>query len=426
MKKKHRKHRKECAAGSYDPASSGTEFYSAGPVEKPLVDNARGSAAHREYKTGRHMANAKRRAGKMDPREKMALIAILKSAIMILLMVIAFFMLWKGIGLYEESILLGHIGNSDKSPVLQEVEWVEDFDIQNQDSPERFAQRIALWKEAERLVHSAEALLQHNIHDQAIDLCQDALRRNPAHRGALEQLGKMYYASGNHIEAVNAYIRLLSIDPSHPRIQKRLIEALYAFGDYNAVRHMAEWHFEKNVHDADIQRYLANALYAQESFEAAAEAYDRVSRDFPKDIQSREQQVFAYMQTGQYEKALVPLAELRKNNFRNPAYYKQISVCNAQLGRVDDTVLFLGRAAQLFGQQVVLAMFQDPQLDPVREERVFQALVDRVGGEEFRRELEMLAEREKALEKKEADIEPQLEMPVSKLQDEALSRPRKK
>ena len=162
-------------------------------------------------------------------------------------------------------------------------------------------------------MRSADVLLQRNIYDEAIKQCQDALRRDPFHHGALERLGRLYYAKGDHVEAVNAYIRLLSVDPSQKKTQKRLIDALDALGDYGAVRYMAEWYLEQHMFDADIQLYLANALYAQESFEEAAKAYDRVLRESPMDVQVMERQADAYMQVQQYEKALVPLSKLREN-----------------------------------------------------------------------------------------------------------------
>lgn len=415
MRKTHKKTGSARATGGFDPLASNTEFYSASPTEKPLFDDSRTSAAHGVRKTGRHKGVSGRGADKMDPREKMALMAILKSVIMILLLVIAFFMLRKGISLYEESIWLEH-ADTEKSPVLQEVVMVEDFDIQDRAAREQFAMRIQKWKDAERLVRSADALLQRNIYDQAIEQCQNALRQDPAHSGALERLGQLYYAKQDYVEAVNSYIRLLSVDPSRDDVQKRLIQALDAFGDHEAVRYMAEWYLDQNLYDVDIQRYLANALYAQEHYAEAAEAYGRVLRDAPKDIQALERQASTYMQIGQYAKALEPLNKLREDNYRNQAYYKQIAICNAQLQLSQETVQTLGRAAQLFGEKIVMGWMQDPLLDPVREDRNFQAFADRVGGEEFRQWLEKMAQNIDAAQSTKPDIGPQLEMPSGSME----------
>jgi tetratricopeptide (TPR) repeat protein len=425
MRKKRSKTDSASSSKGFEHLSpSSTEFYAASPSEKPLFDKSGVSDSKQVRKTGRHQAVVGRKQDKMDPREKMALMAILKSVIMILLLVIAFFMLRKGIGLYEESIWLDHAMNGEKSPVLQEVVLIEEFNIQEPDSREKFAERIEIWQEADRLVRSADALMQRNIYDQAIERCQDALRLDPAHTGALERLGELYYSKENFVEAVNAYIRLLSVDPSKADVQKQLIQSLDAFGDPEAVMYMAEWYLEQNTYDSDVQRYLANARYTNEEFTEAAEAYSRVLRESPKDIQALERQTSAYMLLGQYDKALIPLAKLRETNYRKQEYYKQIAVCNAQLQKSQATVQTLGRAAQLFGEKLVIGWVRDPQLDPVREDRGFLAFTERIGNTEFRKWNEKMVKDLESDGKSAADSRLKLELPTSDAMEPELLKPR--
>ncbi len=422
MRKKHKKSssRRSSRESVYHASSSTAEFYAASPTEKPLYDDGRALDSGRDHRTSRHQSSTGRREEKMDPREKMALMAILKAVAMVLLLVIAFFLLWKGIGLYEESIWLDHAKEGDVAPVLQEVVLVEEFDIQDQNAREKFAERVERWREADRLVRSADALLQRNIHDQAIVRCQDALRLDPAHMGALERLGQLHFEKENHVEAVNAYIRLLSVDPSRLEVQKKLIQALDAFGDADAVMYMAEWYLDQNMFDADIQLYLANARYTREEFTEAAEAYGQVLRNSPRDARALARQAASYMQVGQYEKALLPLEVLRQNNYRGQEYYKQIAVCNAQLLRSKESVQTLGRAAMLFETRIVLGWLQDPHFDPIRTDRAFQSFTDRVGGEEFRLMLEKMA----AEQPKRQEKIPGLVIPTDERLDTELLKPR--
>lgn len=423
MRKKRRKNSSPRSSGesaSHTPASS-AEFYATSPTEKPLYDNSMGSDSKQVHRTSRHQASVGRREEKIDPREKMALMAILKLFVMVILLVIAFFMLWKGIGLYEESIWLDHAKEDEGSPVLQEVVLVEDFDIQNQDTREKFADRIELWREADRLVRSADALLQRNIYDQAIIRCQDALRLDPSHIGALERLGQLYFAKENYVEAVNTYIRLLSVDPSRAEIQKKLIQALDVFGDAAAVMYMAEWYLEQNMYDDEVQLYLANARYAREEFSEAAEAYGVVLRNAPRDVDALERQSISYMHLQQYEKALLPLGVLRENNYRGHEYYKQIAICNAQLLRSKESVQTLGRAAQLFEKNLVVGWVRDPKFDPIRTDRAFQAFIDRVAGEETRLWLEKVA----SDQSKKKDEGPKLVIPTDERLDSELLKPKR-
>ncbi len=299
---KKNKNRSKRDGGGFECLPSGSEFYTSNPTEAPLNDETGLSNSQRVRKTDRHQALGGRREEKMDPREKLALLAILKLGIIILVLGITFFMLRKGISLYEESVWLDHMDVIKQSPVLQEVVLIEDFDIQDQTSREKFAERVELWKKADRLVRSADTLLQRNIYDQAIEQCQDALRINPTHRGALERLSRLYYIQENYVEAVNAYIRLLSIDPSRQDVQKCLIQSLDALGDDAAVKYMAEWYLDQNMFDVDIQRYLANALYSQENFKDAVLSYAKVLSQTPKDVLALERQAAAYMHLQQFEK----------------------------------------------------------------------------------------------------------------------------
>ncbi len=423
MSKKQKHPKRGHSTGGFDRHLTNSDFYSSSAHEPPLNDETEASNTRRVRKTERHQAVSGRRKEAMDPREKLALVAILKLAILLVLLVIGFFMLRKGIGFYEESIWMEHATAPSTSPVLEEIVPLEKFDLQDQNVRDQFGARIERWKEADRLVRSADVLLQRKIYDQAIEQCQDALRKNASHRGALERLGTLYYAKTDYIEAVNVYIRLLSIDPSSAKTQKLLIQSLAALDDDRAVKYMAEWYLDENINDVDVQRYLANALYAQEEFEAAVEAYASVLRGAPKDLKTLESQADAYMQLHRYEKALVGLEKLRQKDRENPAHYKKIVMCNAQLQQGRETAQALGRAAHLFGEKIVMGWLQSPQLDPVREDRNFKAFTDRVGGEEYRQWIEKMAT-SMEVGGKEPDFGPQLKMPAHELQNEELLKSR--
>jgi tetratricopeptide (TPR) repeat protein len=425
MKKKQQKNTSDQASAGFENLPDTTDFYAGGTNEQPLYRGRSVTDVNQVRKTDRHHAARGRPKENIDLRERMALLSLLKASVMILLLIIAFFMLWKGIKIYEESVWLESQDELEASPVMKEVVMIEDFYIEDQETREQFAERIELWKEAERLVQSAETLLQRNNYDQAIERCQDALRLDPAHMNALDQLGRLYYAKGMHVEAANAYIRLLSVDPSSEVVQKRLIEALDVIGDYEAVMHMAEWYLDENVYDVVVQRHLANALYARGNAEDAAAAYGKVLQELPKNVFSLERQADAYMQIEEYEKALVPLNRLREINYQNISYYKQLAICNAQLKQGYETIQILGRAAQIFGDKVVMAWMPDPQLDPVRDDRNFQAFIDHVGGEGFREWLDKMAKSIEASGKKQQDVGPMLTEPKDKVLGVDILQPQK-
>ncbi len=423
MRNEHKTRSAGRAAAGFDPLASDSNFYSGSPSERPLYEQHNLSEAQRVRKTRRHQAVAGRRKEGIDPREKMALLAILKAGVVLVLLVIAFFLLWKGIKLYEESIWIENQRPEEAAPVLREVVQLEEFDIGDQDSRILFAERVKMWDEAERLVRSADTFMQRNNIDQAIGRCQEALRLDPFHMGALERLGRLYKAQGMHVEAINAYIRALSVDPSREDLHLGLIDLLDQRGDSDAVVFMARWYFGQHTYNADVQRHLASALYQKGEFAEAAEAFERALKDAPEDVGILEQLAKARIQLGEYDKALPSLEKLRELNFNEQTYYLLIAVCHAQLGHGLETVQTLGKAAHLFGQNTVVGWMQDPRLDPVRQDRTFQAFADRVGGEEFRKWLERVAQSMESEDREK--VMPQLTLPERETIDTELLKPRK-
>jgi len=168
MRKKTRNKGGDASSHGFDHLATGDDFYTGSPSEKPLYDTSP-SSGERVRKTGRHQAVGTREQAKIDPREKMALIAILRLAAMIILLMIAFFLLKKGIGIYEESVWMEQAAVLEPSPVLRNVAVMGDLDIRATDSGVQFSDRIHSWQEADRLVRSAEGLLARNIYDQAIE-----------------------------------------------------------------------------------------------------------------------------------------------------------------------------------------------------------------------------------------------------------------
>ena len=407
-KKKQEKESSHTSAG-LEHTTLNSDFYESAPTELPLYHDGSELDRNRVRKTERHPAVSGLSNETIDPREKIALLAILKAAIMTLMLLIAFFMLWKGIKLYEESIWMENQPVEELSPVLYDLPGAETLESGDMEEGDSFADRIHGWQEAGRLAGVVDALLLRNNYDQAIERCQDALWLNPAHMGALTKLGELYYAKGMYPEAINTYIRLVSIDPSRKEMKKRLITALDANGDSESVVAMAQWFRDTNGFDEDFHRYFASALFKLENYAEAATAYERLLKAAPQDAGVLQSLANAYMSLEQYDNALVALEQLQTINYRDLNCYKQIVICHAQLGHGPEAVKILGKAAHLFGQSTAVSWISDPQLDPIRQDPAFQSFADSVGGKEFRLYLEKVAQ---AIEGEgDPGIDPHLNLP---------------
>jgi tetratricopeptide (TPR) repeat protein len=419
-KKKQEEEESHTPAGLEHPTLN-SDFYGSAPSELPLYQDGSDLDRNRVRKTERHRVDSGLNKETIDPREKMALLAILKAAVIILMVLIAFFMLWKGIKLYEESIWMDNQPAMELSPVMSDIPGAENIASSDVETGQSFAARIQGWQEADRLVGAADSLLLRNNYDQAIERCQDALRLDPAHMAALKMLGELYYEKGMYPEAVNTYIRLVSIDPSRKDMKKLLITALDTNGDAESVVAMAQWFRDTDGFDEDFHRYLANALFQLEEYSEAAMAYERLLKSSPQDADGIQNLASSYIYLEQYDQALVVLEKLQAINYRDQNCYKQILICHAQLGHGSETVQILGKAAHLFGQNTVVSWISDPQLDPVRQDPSFQAFADRVGGREFRLYLEKMSQAMEGEDDK--GIDPHLTIPKQDEMDGEVHQP---
>lgn len=390
MRKKNHDKRPQRSAG-YDHRATGSDFYNSSHAERPLYQERGGGQSERVNKTARHKAVTGRRKEDPDIRDKMALLGILKSVIIMLFLIIVIFMIYKGAQIYEQKLTMENEPPPEISAVMQEFAMGEDFDITNQDQ-DAFKQQIATWKYTEQLVNTADALVSRNNYDGAIELCEQVLQLDPLHLGAYGRLGQLYFDKGLHTEAINAYSRALSIDPSQQEFQMALIKVLDTIGDSDAVIAAAQWYQEVNVYDQEVQRAIANSYFREENFEEAATAYARFLKDNPEDAEVLDRLAVSHLQLEQYDEALEVLKELRIINHRDPLCYQRIAICYAQLGKGVETVETLSISAHLFGPNVVAAWMQDPIMSSINDDETYSLFVKRIGGDSFREYLNRIAQ----------------------------------
>ncbi len=358
-----------------------SDFYESGFPEKPLYESH-----EQESAPSRLHAIDRRRKDKgalSNPRRDLAAVySIVRAVILALLVVAVFFMLRKGVALYEgEQELEGHRLQA-MSPVLAEVQLVKDVDIgQESDIQAFFERQVNDWTEADRLVRAAQGHVRRNNPDQAIERCHDALRSSPANMDVLELLATLYEQKDMHVEAINAYIRLLSLDSSRKELQVSLINTLYRYGDFSSVIYVAGWYLEESGYDADVQFRLAEALFHDQQLIEALNAFERVLKDSPKNAQALISQIDIHMRLNRFAAALPLFDQLYDQLYRHPWFYKRLAICNAQAGRAAQAVQTLGKATSLLGRDRVMEWLKDPQLAVVHEEKIFQPFVRRLESE---------------------------------------------
>jgi tetratricopeptide (TPR) repeat protein len=411
-------------SGAFEPSDNHSDFYNGAPGERPLYQEKRDTGdARYVQKTSRHQAAAGHRKETADPRDKNALLGILRAAIILVILLIAFFAFWKAVKLYEDNLWLNNQSSTDNSsPVIHNVAQGDQFDITAENGQELIAEQIVAWQKTERLIRTIEDLLIRNNVALAINRCQQVLALNPSHIGALEHLGQLYLDQTMYGEAINTYIRLLGLNPARIDFQLALLNALDLYGDSDAVIQVAHWYQDTNVYNEEVQHFLARAYYTQEKYEEAVPAFERVLKDSPRNAGILEKLAVSLLRLEQYEKALEVLEQQVDITYRDQECYRRIAICQAQLMQGKQAVETLGKSAHLFGPDRVASWIQDPLMDPIRMDRSFQILADNILSEEYRRYLETVA---KSIEqRKEEDIAPQLKMSDEQKVDAVLQQSR--
>ena len=68
---------------------------------------------------------------------------------------------------------------------------------------------------------------------------------------------------------------------------------------------MAEWYLNRNGTDLEIQKYLAQALYAEERYEEVVPIDTRILTEEPENVASLKRLGKIYIRLGQYAKAAI-------------------------------------------------------------------------------------------------------------------------
>lgn len=393
----------------FEPLSPTADFYGSKPDDYTLFEAHSRKKPTDTLRTGRHLPSQMNKENpNQDIRDKMALIALVKVGVLIVFLGLTAFFVKQIIGIYQQRMFLEYSLKAKADPVLQPLKVGAALSSEEVSSAESFVERIDIWRGAQRYYLTAKNLMMRTMNVEAIDQCKEALRLLPTHAASLQLMGDLYFEQEKYVEAANAYIRLLSIDPTSGKYQKNLIRTLDAHGNTVAVTDMAEWYLEGNLNDLEIQRYMANALFAQDRHEEAEKAYAKILIQDPDLVQVKQRRAVSLLQLERYEEALVLFESLKKEDYYNPGYHRQVIICNAQLNRPSAVVDQLARSAQLFGQDEVLKWIESPKLDVIRDDSTFQAFTERVGGEDFRKWLQKMA---KDITSGKDKFQPELKVP---------------
>ena len=155
-----------------------SDLYDSSYREKSLQDNELASRATQVKRIDR----TEKKKGLANPkRDISSLFTLMKIALLLLVILVAFFLVRAGINIYNERLKTDQIELMQTSPVLKPIELIGVIDIEQEpDKISFFEKEIARWEASRRHVRAAEQLLFRDNLVQATERAQQALIENPA------------------------------------------------------------------------------------------------------------------------------------------------------------------------------------------------------------------------------------------------------
>ena len=382
-----------------------SDLYESTYQEKSLQDNELASRTQRVSRIDRK----DRKKGFANPkRDLSSLFTILKMGILLIVIIIGFFLVRAGIGIYSQQVQTDQMEILHQAPVMESIELIADVAFEEESDKISFFEReIEKWEASRRYLRAAEQLVKSDNLILATEKAQAALVENPASVQALGLLADLYEEQGMYVEAINAAIRLLALDSLTLDRQVKLLRVLYQFEDYESVIHLASYFGDEQGFQYEIEYLRAFSCLALERDEEAETIFLRLLKEKPDEIEIINALIQMKIKSYNCEEALELLDQVYERRYREKQFYVDYAYCAAYLNEVDRCLEMLNKAINIFGVQAVLPSLYDAVYDELCEDSLFRLFVKRIAGEAFFDYRIMMREEEKSrIENPESEDEP--------------------
>jgi len=187
-------------------------------------------------------------------RDLSALIYILRLLIICILILAGFFLLIKGVALYEERMSLEK--KSQTLPVVMMETRIPTTQLDLDNTSLFFEKQCNEWQQEVQETRSIKELLKRDNYELALDKCNQMLIKNPANEVVLKLITDIYIGMGRYVEAINSTIRLLNIDNSNDHLKVKLIQSVFAHDDHVAVLQLTDWYYRNANFNPDVHLLL--------------------------------------------------------------------------------------------------------------------------------------------------------------------------
>ena len=312
-------------------------------------------------------------------RDLSALIYILRLLIICILILAGFFLLIKGVALYEERMSLEK--KSQTLPVVMMETRIPTTQLDLDNTSLFFEKQCNEWQQEVQETRSIKELLKRDNYELALDKCNQMLIKNPANEVVLKLITDIYIGMGRYVEAINSTIRLLNIDNSNDHLKVKLIQSVFAHDDHVAVLQLTDWYYRNANFNPDVHLLLLDSQIELGKYEEAVITADRLLNSDVDVLHIYNQKIIALTNLEKYKEALDIYDNVYEQRYRDPSFYREYAICFVKLDDIKKSVEVLGKAVNIFGREVVLSWLAAPEYDVQRDDIFFNTFVVRVGGQ---------------------------------------------
>ena len=324
-------------------------------------------------------------------RDISALSYILRLFILIILLIIFFGLIIFGIFLYKERLLVEK-KQIPPSAVMSEVLIVKTNNLNSLDNNDFFKNQCSLWEQESEDLRKINELYKFGYIQQALDNCNIVLNRNPYNQEVLLKAADIFLELNRPIEAVNAYIRLINLNQNNADLIEKLIKSIFELGDHRSVIDLSDWYYTSYVFNEDIHYLMYQSCIKVKEYNRALEISERFKSTSTYYIDVINKKIEILINANRYIDAISCLEIVSQFRYREPSFYRDYSQCYAKLGDVKSSVEILGKAANIFGQSLVLQWLLSDDYELILDDNYFKAFSSRIGGQQLARQMNQLSE----------------------------------
>ncbi len=200
---------------------------------------------------------------------------------------------------------------------------------------------------ASKLLHSP---------DETISLLNKEIERNAPDSYLFEALGDQYFRLSKNEQAESCFLKAIKINKKQSSAYISLIKTYHRLGQKSKVGTVFRDYLNLYPDDDKTRRYYINHLYNTGNFKKTAKEIERYSSRFEVDSTLNKLLSRCYINTGEYQKAMILYRQLLRANPDNGNYLLSYAYCLDKLCKTKEALDLLERSRSFIKNNITIEL----------------------------------------------------------------------